>query len=79
MSKVLNGFLVCIGLGLILTGDLAGQNPGNPPAYTVITVEKMHCESCAKRIAGKLYEVAGVEKIQLDVQKKILWIQPMGS
>ncbi|MCI0638339.1 MAG: heavy-metal-associated domain-containing protein [Gemmataceae bacterium] len=46
------------------------------PAYTVITVEKMHCNGCAQRIAKKLYEVPGVEKIQVDVQKKLFWVHP---
>ena len=36
----------------------------------------MHCDGCAKRIAGKLYEVAGVEKIQVDVEKKLMWVHP---
>lgn len=76
MLKILNGVVVCFALALIVGGELHGQNPGSPPAYTVITVEKMHCDGCAKRIAGKLYEVAGVEKIQVDVQKKILWVHP---
>jgi copper chaperone CopZ len=52
------------------------QGGGNPPAYTVITLEKMHCDGCAKRIAGKLYEVPGVDKIQVDVAKKLMWVHP---
>lgn len=76
MLKILNGVVVCFALSLMVSGELQGQNPGSPPAYTVITVEKMHCESCAKRIAGRLYEVAGVDKIQVDVQKKLFWVHP---
>jgi copper chaperone CopZ len=49
---------------------------GNSPAYTVITVEKMDCDSCARRIAKKLYEVNGVDKIQVDVAKKLFWVHP---
>lgn len=76
MSKLLNGLVFCLALAFLVGGELHGQNPGSPPAYTVITVEKMHCDGCAKRIAGKLYEVAGVEKIQVDVEKKTMWVHP---
>ena len=76
MLKVLNGVLFLMALAIVASGELHGQNPGSPPAYTVITVEKMHCDGCAKRIASKLYEVAGVEKIQVDVGKKVFWVHP---
>jgi copper chaperone CopZ len=76
MLKVLNGVVFCVALALLAGAETHGQNPGSPPAYTVLTLEKMHCESCAKRIAGKLYEVAGVEKVQVDVEKKLMWVHP---
>ncbi len=75
MLKVLSGLVFCAALTLVAS-ELYGQNPSNPPAYTVITLEKMHCDGCAKRIAGKLYEVAGVDKIQVDVEKKLMWVHP---
>ncbi|MEX2139091.1 MAG: heavy-metal-associated domain-containing protein [Pirellulales bacterium] len=43
-----------------------------PP--TVITVEKMHCANCAKRIGAKLYEVRGVAEVKVDVKKKTLFV-----
>jgi copper chaperone CopZ len=54
----------------------AQEAPQVPPAYTVIAVEKMHCEGCAKRIGAKLQQVAGVASLQVDVQKKLLWVHP---
>jgi copper chaperone CopZ len=74
MSRLLGTFLVVF--GLLIGASVCAQTGGNPPAYTVITVEKMHCENCAKRIADKLYAVAGVEKIQVDVEKKLMWVHP---
>jgi len=53
MLKVFSGVLFCAAIALVVGGELHGQNPGNPPAYTVITLEKMHCDGCAKRIASK--------------------------
>lgn len=76
MLKVLSGLVFCAALALVVSGELHGQNPSSPPAYTVITLEKMHCDGCAKRIASKLYEVAGVDKIQVDVEKKLMWVHP---
>ena len=41
-----------------------------PPTF--ITVEKMHCAGCAKKLAAKLYEVPGVAEVKADVKAKIL-------
>lgn len=76
MPKMMKGLVLFAVAGLGVCGQINGQNPNSPPTYTVISVEKMHCASCANRIANKLYEVNGVEKIQVDVEKKTLWIHP---
>ena len=36
---------------------------------TAVYVKDMHCQACAKKIAGKLYTVPGVVKVQTDVAK----------
>ena len=38
---------------------------------TTVYVKDMHCASCAKKIAGKLYTVPGVIKVQTNVSKGI--------
>lgn len=76
MSKILMSLTLFVAAGILVCGQSHGQNPNSPPAYTVISVEKMHCNSCAQRLAGKLYEVPGVEKIQVDVEKKVVWVHP---
>ncbi|MCI0684902.1 MAG: heavy-metal-associated domain-containing protein [Gemmataceae bacterium] len=69
----LAGFLTAVtALGLVLMARAQER----PPAYTVITVEKMHCANGAKRIGNKLYEVAGVKSVQADVAKKKFWVHP---
>jgi copper chaperone CopZ len=73
LSKILGALLSLVALGLIARSQ--AQEPA-PPPYTVITVEQMHCAGCAKRIGAKLYEVPGVKEIQVDVQKKMLWVHP---
>lgn len=46
------------------------------PAQTVITVEKMHCKVCAKKLVAKLEKVAGVQKVEADVEAKTLTVTP---
>ena len=72
MSKFAGSLLSLVALGLIASAQTQEQTP----PYTVITVEKMHCAGCAKRIGNKLYEVAGVKEVQVDVEKKMLWVHP---
>lgn len=49
------------------------------PTYTEITVEKMHCAGCAKKIAARLYAVRGVREVRVDVQKKQLYVVPAAN
>ena len=43
---------------------------------TTITVEKMHCAGCAKRIAAELYKLDGVAEVRVDVKRKLLFVVP---
>ena len=72
MSRLIGPFVALLAAG-ILAGARAQEQP---PPYTVITVEKMHCAGCAKRIGNKLYEVPGVKAVQADVEKKLFWVHP---
>jgi copper chaperone CopZ len=49
------------------------------PSETVIYVTKMHCPTCAKKIAGKLYRVKGVMKVKTDVKKNVAIITPQSK
>ncbi len=73
MLKVLRICGVALALALGASLVVAG---GAAPTYTVIQVEKMHCDGCASRIGGKLQETPGVKNIQFDVEKKLLWVHP---
>ncbi|MFO0866529.1 MAG: heavy-metal-associated domain-containing protein [Gemmataceae bacterium] len=75
--KKLIGMLVASAMLACLLQRLPAQTQA--PMYSVIAVEKMHCENCARRISGKLYEVAGVKKVQVDVEKKVIWVHPKGA
>jgi copper chaperone CopZ len=55
----------------------APQQPARPaelklaPGETAIYITNMHCPTCAKKIAGKLYRVKGVMKVKTDVKKNL--------
>jgi len=65
-----------LALALVIGGSSVVTGQGTPPTYTVIQVEKMHCEGCAERIGGKLQDVRGVKNVQYDVEKKLFWVHP---
>ena len=46
------------------------------PTETAIFVGDMHCGTCAKKMAGKLYTVKGVMKIRTNVKEDIAIITP---
>ena len=43
---------------------------------TVVFVEDLHCKSCAKKIAGKLYAVKSVAKVRTHVEKNYAIVTP---
>lgn len=46
------------------------------PTQTTITVSDLHCMGCAKSCAKQLYAIAGVAKIEVNVEAKTLVITP---
>lgn len=53
------------------------ETPVNPkPNYTTIKVDDMHCLTCAKKIAARLYAVPGVVKVHADVDKNLAFVVP---
>lgn len=71
-----------IALGIVATGRAlpAAQAPAKTaPKVFTIKVNDMHCGSCAKKIARKLYAVPGVVKVQTDVAKHTAIVTPQAS
>ena len=46
------------------------------PPVTTVTIPEMDCESCAKKVGGKLAEVSGVAKVEYDVKSRIIKVTP---
>lgn len=55
---------------------LAASARAADPAATTITVEKMHCMSCARKMADQLYAVPGVAGVSADVKASRLTVTP---
>jgi copper chaperone CopZ len=49
------------------------------PTVTAVFVKDMHCQTCAKKIAVKLYGVPGVVKVSTNVKKGVAVIVPQAS
>lgn len=43
-----------------------------PPGRVEIDVEDLHCKTCAKRVARKLYAVRGVKKVESSLKKDLV-------
>ena len=59
-----------VGLGLCTVG-LAQEAQQK---FTAIYVTDMHCESCAKKLASKLYTVPGVVQVKANVAKDVAFV-----
>jgi copper chaperone CopZ len=49
------------------------------PNEVAIYITNMHCPTCAKKIAGKLYRVKGVMKVRTDVKKNLAIVTPQSK
>ena len=78
-------------LVLVGTSHLVAKNRSTPPANqvakasgeeqkeasnTVIFVEDLHCKHCAKRLARKLFTVAGVKTVKANVEQDFAVVIP---
>jgi copper chaperone len=46
---------------------------------TVLKVEKMHCQSCAKRVTSAIMSVAPGSKIAIDIESRRVTIDGAGD
>ena len=72
MRKYTIGLLVAALATVAVTAALQAQAPLAPA--TTLTVEGMHCPSCAKKIAAKLREVPGVAAVRADVEASTILV-----
>lgn len=53
------------------------QQPVSPPTAIHVYVKNMHCESCAKKIRGRLFTVKGVQRVVTHVKKDLAIVEPV--
>ena len=72
IAKLLkNVLLVALLLTMFQSSLQAAQ-----PTYTSVVVDNMHCDTCAKKIAAKLYLLPGVLEIRADVKSNTAYVIP---
>jgi Cu+-exporting ATPase len=64
-------FLAVLSVALLLNAAEAKSTTD-----TTITVKGMHCEGCAKKVAGKLKAVSNVADVQIDVKTSLATVSP---
>ena len=57
-----------------LSTKTSAASPDN--VYTSIRVTDMHCSTCAKKIAAKLYGVSGVVEVRASVKSNTAFVKP---
>jgi len=65
-------------LCLLLTGSIV---PASEPATveTTVTIEGMHCQGCAKKVASRLKAVAGVQNVRIDAESGLAVVVPLAD
>lgn len=58
---------------------LLSQSQAAKTQFTTVYVKDMHCNSCAKKIAGKLYAVPGVVSVKTNYKKGTAVVTPQKS
>lgn len=72
--KLMTRSLVAAVAALVV--GMGGPAMAADPAPTTITIPKMDCPSCAKKVAAKLSEVPGVAKVETDPENGIAKVTP---
>ena len=74
-GKVLAALVACS-----FAAPLWAQPPSETPAklapgVVVVEVEDMHCATCAKKVARKLYAVKGVKRVSTSLEKDTVTVR----
>ena len=72
MNKISRRLAIAGAAALCLTS--VGLAEEAKPKFTAIYVTDMHCNNCAKKLAGKLYTVPGVVQVKANVPKDVAFV-----
>ena len=68
---MMNRRIVLTGLVAAATLWAANFAPAADPPVTTISVQGMHCQGCASKVASNLQAVKGVNKAEVDAAKAV--------
>lgn len=51
------------------------KQPPSAASPSIIVIDDLHCQGCAKKIAAQLYTLKGVTKISVDMEKERLFVE----
>lgn len=61
-----------LGFALLVSVQAAAETPRLVPGRVEIAVEDLHCKTCAKKVARKLYAVKGVRKVSSSLKHDLV-------
>lgn len=67
------GIALKLVVGLSFVSQILGTVQATEPAVTTISVEGMHCASCASKVTRRLQAVKGVAAAKADAQSSTAW------
>jgi len=72
--KALAVLITCVVTAPVLAQQPIGETARLAPGVVVVAVEDMHCATCAKKVARKLYAVKGVKRVAPSLEKDTVTI-----
>ena len=75
-NKIVASCVLAVAAVLLMQSASRAQSP---VSYTTVQVQKMHCAECAKKIAGRVYKVAGVKEVRAEVPKNTIYVVPQAN
>jgi len=58
---------------MILAGVLTTVTAQSTPAYTRVTLDELHCATCAKKVSEKVVAVPGVSEMRYDLKTRTIF------
>lgn len=72
--KVLAVLFACALAAPVLAQQPAEAPEKLAPGVVVVAVEDMHCATCAKKVARKLYALKGVKRVSPSLEKDVVTV-----
>ncbi len=75
-SRFVTLLLICVTSSVFATRTAVAADSKDPKVDSVITIDGMHCEMCAKTVMKKLQGVKNVASVKVDVKSGKATVAP---